>query len=71
MNERSIKREWMEKVLAHPALVEPDRDDPEITHALGNIPEHGGRVLRVVFNGTGKPVKIVTVYFDRAMKGKL
>jgi hypothetical protein len=71
MTERSIKREWMDRVLAHPELVEADRDDPEITHALGKIPEHGGLVLRVVFNGTRKPMKVVTVYFDRAMKGKL
>ena len=55
MNERSIKREWLDRVLGHPELVEKDRDDPEITHALGKIPEHGGRVLRVVYNGTGKP----------------
>ncbi len=71
MTERSIKREWMDRVLAHPELVEADRDDPEITHALGKIPEHGERVLRVVFNGTKKPMKVVTVYFDRAMRGKL
>ena len=71
MTERSIKREWLDRVLAHPELVEKDRDDPEITHALGEIPDHGGRVLRVVYNGTKKPMKVVTVYFDRAMKGKL
>ena len=71
MTERLIKREWLDRVLAHPELVEKDRDDPEITHALGKIPEHGGRVLRVVYNGTRKPMKIVTVYFDRTMKGKL
>jgi len=71
MVERSIKREWLDRVLAHPELVEKDRDDPEITHALGKISEHGGRMLRVVYNGTKKPMKIVTVYFDRAMKGKL
>lgn len=35
MNERSIKREWLDRVLAHPELIEKDRDDPEITHALG------------------------------------
>ena len=71
MAERSIRREWLEKVLAHPELIEADRDDPQITHALGRISEHGGRVLRVVFNGTSKPANDVTVYFDRAIKGKL
>jgi len=71
MTERSIKPEWLDRVLAHPELVEADQDDPEITHALGKISEHGERVLRVVFNGTKTPAKVVTVYFDRAMKGKL
>ncbi len=71
MTERSIKREWLDRVLERPELVEADRDDPQITHAMGKIPEHGGRVLRVVYNGTRKPVTVVTVYFDRAMKGKL
>ncbi len=71
MAERSIKREWLDRVLARPESVETDRDDPEIIHALGKIPEHGGRVLRVVYNGTKKPVRVVPVYFDRAMKGKL
>ena len=55
MTERSIKLEWLDRVLAHPEPVEKDQDDPEITHALGKIPEHGGRVLRVVYNGTTKP----------------
>jgi len=71
MTERSIKREWMDRVLAHPELIEADRDDPEIMHALGKIPEQGGRVSRVIFNRTGKPMKVVTVYFDRAVRGKL
>lgn len=71
MTERSIKREWLDRVLAQPELVEVDRDDSDLTHALGKIPEHGGRVLRVVYNGIKKPMKIVTVYFDRTMKGKL
>jgi Domain of unknown function (DUF4258) len=71
MTERTIKREWVDRVLAHPELVEADRDDPEVTHALGKISEHGGRVLRVVFNGTKVPMKVVTVYFDRSMKGEI
>jgi hypothetical protein len=61
MTERSIKREWLDTVLTHPELVEADRDDPEITHALGKISEHGERVFRVVFNGTAMPMKVVTV----------
>jgi len=40
--------------------------DPELTHNLGRIEEHGNRVLRVVFNGNTSPLRIVTVYFGPA-----
>ncbi len=69
--ERSIKTEWLEHVLSKPEKIEADRDDPDLRHALGRIPEHGDRVLRVVYNGTGKPVRVVTVYFDRTLRNKL
>lgn len=69
--EREIPAEWLERVLDAPARTEPDKDDPQLTHHLGVIPEHGNRVLRVVFNSVVTPVRIVTAYFDRTMKGKL
>jgi len=69
--ERSIREEWLARVLGSPEKVEQDRDDPELTHALGRIHEHGGRVLRVVYNGFVKPARVVTVYFDRTQRGKL
>ncbi len=69
--ERSIKLEWLEHVLHHPEKVEADRAGATLKHAMGRIPEHGNRVLRVVYNGSVRPVRVVTVYFDRAMKGKL
>ena len=68
---RAIKNEWTEATLSAPELRLPDREDPELMHALARIPEHGNRVLRVVYNANVEPVRIVTVYFDRAMKGKL
>lgn len=71
IKERGIKREWLEKALVTPDKTESDKDDPALKHALGRIPEHGGRVLRVVYNDSVEPVRIVTAYFDRAMKGKL
>jgi hypothetical protein len=37
----------------------------------GVIEEFDRRVLRVVVNQNAVPVRIVTVYFDRTMKGKL
>ena len=71
ITERSIQIEWVERVLSDPDKTEPDSDDPGLTHALGRIPEHGDRVLRVVYNASTKPVRIVTAYFDRAMRNKL
>ena len=68
---RAIKNEWITSTLSAPELRLPDREDPELVHSLAKIPEHGNRVLRVVYNASTEPVLIVTVYFDRTMKGKL
>ena len=35
------------------------------------IPEFGNRVLRVVVNKAAEPIRIVSVFFDRRMKGRL
>lgn len=40
-------------------------------HRLAAIAEQGYRVLRVVCDPRATPLKIVTVHFDRSMKGKL
>lgn len=71
IREREIPIEWLSATLSQPSRVEADADDPELRHALRVIPEFGYRVLRVVFNETRNPCHVVTVYFDRAMKGKL
>ena len=71
LRERGIPGEWMERVMVSPAKTEPDKADPGTVHHLGKIPEHGNRVLRVVINQQTSPIRIVTVYFDRKMKGKL
>ena len=68
---RAIKHEWIARILDSPTRTEPDNTDPALLHALGRIEEHGNRVLRVIYNPTTKPPKVVTVYFDRVMKGKL
>ncbi|MBI2509513.1 MAG: DUF4258 domain-containing protein [Betaproteobacteria bacterium] len=69
--ERSIRAEWLDRVLKNPERTEADREDADLKHALGRISEFGGRVLRVVYNDATKPVMIVTTYFDRTMKDKL
>lgn len=68
---RAIEAEWIASTLANPELHLPDRDDTELMHALSRVPERENRVLRVVYNATTNPVRVVTVYFDRTMRDKL
>lgn len=71
MAEREILEAWIERVLTSPERTEPDATDPLLRHALGRIPERSDRVLRVVYNETVHPWRVVTAYFDRAMRGKI
>jgi hypothetical protein len=71
LQEREIKLEWLERILQHPQLILPDSSNPELTHALGRIPEFGDRVLRVVYNHIESPWRVVTLYFDRTQRNKL
>ena len=71
MTEREIPAAWLERALRAPARTEPDKKDPALVHHLVAIPEHGGRVLRVVLNNRIAPNRIVTLHFDRRLKGKL
>ena len=69
--EREIALEWMERTLAAPELRLPDPDDATVERRDRRIPEHGGRVLRVAVNITVEPERVVSVFFDRKMKGRL
>jgi hypothetical protein len=40
---------WLEQVLDSPELVEVDPTDPELTHHVGRIKEHGNRAKISVF----------------------
>ncbi len=71
LDEREIPREWLERTLAAPELVIPDPDDATVERRFRRIPEFGGRVLRVAVNTTVEPNRVVSVFFDRKMKGKL
>ena len=69
--ERAIDIAWLERVLLQPERTEADPDDPTLRHALGRIAERDGRVLRVIYNHTAVPWRIVTAYFDRTQRRKL
>ena len=71
MAERVIPMEWVELVVAKPALRIPDPNDPEVERFFRPIPERGGRILRVAVNTHVAPWRVVSVFFDRNMKGKL
>ncbi len=48
----------------------PDDNDPELEHHLAKVPELANRVLRVIVSKS-EPRRVVTLYLDRNMKGKL
>jgi uncharacterized DUF497 family protein len=68
LRDRGISLAWVERVLKEPEAVLTDRNDPTVLHRLRSIPEAGGRVLRVAYNCTGLPCKVITVFFDRKAK---
>jgi len=69
--ERDIAVEWIQRTLDAPELIVPDPEDAAIERGFRRIPEFGGRVLRVAVNRTVEPQRVVSVFFDRKMKGKL
>ena len=71
MAERQIAVEWIERTLESPELIVPDPNDPAVERRFRRIPEFGDRVLRVAVNRTVEPQRVVSVFFDRKMKGKL
>ena len=71
IEDRDIPIEWVERTLFIPERTEPDREDPNLRHALARVPEFGNRVLRVVYNHTATPPRIVTVFFDRRQRNRL
>ncbi|MEO8717300.1 MAG: DUF4258 domain-containing protein, partial [Burkholderiales bacterium] len=68
--ERGIEPVSLERVLRAPERVHADRTDPTLAHALGRIAERGQRVLRVVYNASASPPRVVTAYFDRRQRGE-
>jgi hypothetical protein len=69
--EREIPMEWLERVFSQPELRLPDPDDLAVERRYRKIPEFGGRVLRVAVNIAVEPNRVVSVFYDRKMKGKL
>ena len=71
MAERMIPIEWVERAVANPMLRAPDPNDHEIERFFCEIRERDARVLRVAINTRVAPWRVVSVFFDRTMKGRL
>ncbi|WP_434684762.1 DUF4258 domain-containing protein [Pseudanabaena minima] len=71
ISDRQISLNWIEMTLRAPQKVELDSKDPDLRHALLTITDYDNRVLRVIYNVKVTPNKVVSVYFDRKMRGKL
>ena len=71
MEERMIPIEWVKSTVSEPALRTADPNDPEVERFFRRIPERGDRVLRVAVNTRVAPWRVVSVFFDRSMRGEL
>ena len=71
MGERMIPAPWVQRVVASPELRVSDPNDPKIERFFRRIPEKDNRVLRVAVNTQVAPWRVVSVFFDRNMRGKL
>ena len=71
MEERGILDDWVARTFSSAELTQPDPKDAQVEQRFRRIPEFGGRILRVVVNKAVEPKRILSVFFDRAMKGKL
>jgi hypothetical protein len=68
LEERSIRKEWVDKYVNEPEKIEDHEDGSR--HFLRRIEEHGNRWLRVVVNMQGQPNRAVTAFFDRRLGRK-
>jgi len=68
---RKIKITWLEQVLTFPQRVETDATDPMLEHRMAEISEYENRVLRVIINSHINPIRVVTLFFDRKIRGKI
>ena len=71
MAERNIPDDWVESAVTEPSLRAPDPNDPEVERFYRRVPEYGDRVLRVAVNTRVTPWRVVSVFFDRSMRGAL
>jgi hypothetical protein len=65
VDEREIPLDWIERVLRHPVLEEPDQRTPGAVRAYAPIAAFGNRMLQVVYYVSGSEIRVITLFFDR------
>lgn len=68
LRERRIAREWVGRALNRPAWTEPDKSSRTLRHALCGIEERGDLILRVVYDPSVNPRRVITAFFDRGAR---
>ena len=66
--ERGIEREWVERTVAAPDMIERDPKHPDRTRAYRALPERDGRVLRVVYVRSDAAYRVITLFLDRGRR---
>lgn len=61
---------WIERALFQPDWKEPDPVKPGVMHAFLRIAERNQRVMGGVYNPSVHPLRVITVYFDRRLRGR-
>ena len=64
--ERGIESEWVERAILNPDAIESDPKHPDRLRAFKALPERDGRVLRVVYVGSGEAYRVITLFLDRS-----
>jgi hypothetical protein len=69
MIERGVTDNQIRSTLLMPDRIERDKDDPDLLHAVKRFFRTGGsRALRVIYNPSVSPWRIVTMFFERARR---
>ena len=71
MERRGIRPEWVQRAVAAPGRRLRDPYDAAVERFFSRVPERDGRVLRVAVNTESDPWRVVSVFFDRSMRGEL
>jgi len=71
MSAREIKERWILETVKNPEFREEDPHDAEIERFYRRVAERDNRVLRFAVNTKLATWRVVSVFFDRKMRGKL